>query len=215
MLPGFFRAGETNMFPTDVLQLAEARTLASELMPHPLPAPMQVPAAAIEPFRQGLIKLHSGQARDAVGLFSQAVQVAPTFAPAQVCLGVALAVTYDIYPALDHLQLAVQLEPESFTAHYLLAQLYFKLRIPQKGYAHARAALDCPQTLENRKMLVQLLREERARECQGIARPWFYKNFRASAFCIAASGLAAMVMTALMRTHQLGRLLHGIVLHAR
>jgi tetratricopeptide (TPR) repeat protein len=201
------------MVPTEVLQLADVQAMPPELMLHPLPAPVQAPAEAIQYFHQGLVKLHGGEGGEAVALFSQAVQVAPQFAPAQVCLGVAHALTYDIYAALDHLEEAVKVAPDSFTAHYVLAQLYFKLRIPQKGYEQARAALGCPQSLENRKMLVQLLREERARERQGIARPWFSKEFRTSGFWIAGSGLATAMLAVLVHTHEFGRLIHGIALH--
>jgi tetratricopeptide (TPR) repeat protein len=188
------------MHATEVLPIAEAQAIPPELMLHPLPAPIEAPAEAIQYFRQGLIKLHSGEGRDAVELFSQAVQVAPFFAPAQACLGVAHALTYDIYAALDHLQEAVELAPDSFTAHYVLAQLYFKLRIPRKGYEQARLALDCPQTLENRKMLTQLLREERARERQGIVRPWFNKNFLNTSFWCAAAELPSRCVRFFSRT---------------
>ena len=79
-------------------------------------------------------------------------------------LGIAHALTYNIYPAIDHLETAAQLDQNSFGAHYTMAQLNFKLRIPQKGYEAARLALKCVRTLEQRKMLTQLLREEKARE---------------------------------------------------
>ncbi len=192
------------------IQLADAQALPPGLMLYPVPAPVQAPAQASPYFHQGLVKLHSGEARDAVQLFSQAVELAPDFAPAQVCLGVAHALTYDIYAGLDHLQAAIELEPDSFTAHYVLAQLYFKLRIVQKGYEQARAALDCPQTLENRKMLLQLLKEERVRGRQGIDRPWFNKEFRASYFWIAGSGLATVMLVALVHANELGRLFHAL-----
>src|SRR5207237_264556 len=80
------------------------------------------------------------------------------------------ALTSNIYPAIDHLEEAAKLDPDSFAAHYTLAQLNFKLRTPKPGYEAARRALKCVQTLEQRKMLAQLLKEERERERNGIAR---------------------------------------------
>ena len=50
-------------------------------------------------------------------------------------LGLANALSNKIYPAIDHLELAASLQPERIPTHYTLAQLNFKLRIPQKGQA--------------------------------------------------------------------------------
>jgi len=97
-----------------------------------------------------------------------APEIAPTFGEAHIFLGLANALTNNIYPAIDHLELAAKLQPDSFAAHYTLAQLNFKLRIPQKGYAASEDALRCVSTLEQRKMLTQLLKEERARERNGL-----------------------------------------------
>ena len=71
------------------------------------------------------------------------VELAPHFPEGRICLGLAYALSHDIYPAIDNLELAGQLDPESFAAHYTLAKLNFKLRIPQKGYDAARQALQC------------------------------------------------------------------------
>ena len=101
--------------------------------------------------------------------------IAPECAEARIFLGLANALTCNIYPALDELEKATDLQPDSFAAHFTLAQLNFKLRIPEKGYAAAREALRCASNLEQRAMLTQLLKEERARERNGIARPSFSK----------------------------------------
>ena len=60
------------------------------------------------------------------------------------------------------------LEQDSFAAHFTLAQLNFKLRIPQKGYEAAEHARRCVSTVEQRKMLTELLKEERARNGTGL-----------------------------------------------
>jgi Na+/H+ antiporter NhaD/arsenite permease-like protein len=116
-----------------------------------------------------------GDSGAALAALSRSTEIAPGFGEAHVFLGLANALTSNIYPAIDHLELATRLQPDSFAAHYTLAQLNFKLRIPQKGYSAAEQALRCVTTLEQRKMLTQLLREERARERNGIARRgWWY-----------------------------------------
>ena len=103
--------------------------------------------------------LQTGEAQEAVVLLSLAIEASPHFPEAHVFLGIAHALTNNIYPALDALETATELDPESFAAHYSLAQLNFKLRIPQKGYEEAQRALRCPMSLEQRKMLTLLLKE--------------------------------------------------------
>ena len=109
--------------------------------------------------------------------------------------------TSNIYPALDHLEIATKLEPDNFAAHYTLAQLNFKLRIPQRGYEEAERAMHCNMNLEQRKLLNLLLREERARERNGIARPWFNKPFSRPILFLAGSGMVAATIAALMHMH--------------
>ena len=160
-----------------ILQPAPAQTECSLSRPSPAPS-----AEAMACFREGMENFQQGDARAALAAFSRSVLQAPEFAEAHIFLGLANALTSNIYPALDHLEKATELQPESFAAHFTLAQLNFKLRIPLKGYAVAREALRCAITLEQRAMLTQLLKEERARERNGIARPcfnqpWFQKGW--------------------------------------
>jgi tetratricopeptide (TPR) repeat protein len=159
------------------------------------------PAAAGNHFEEGLAYLQAGEPEAAVNALSRCVGDAPAFPDAHVCLGLAHALTHNIYPALDHLEIAAQLDPDSFAAHFTLAQLNFKLRIPQKGYKAAEHALACVRTIEQRRMLTQLLREERERERNGISRPWFNKPFSAPLVFLAGSGLAAALLTLLVHLH--------------
>jgi len=162
------------------------------------PPALDFPREAIECFREGVERLQTGDAGAALAALSRSTELAPAFGEAHVFLGLANALTSNIYPAIDHLELATRLQPDSFAAHYTLAQLNFKLRIPQKGYEAAEQALRCVQTLEQRKMLTQLLREERARERNGIARPSFKKPFATPVLFLAGSGLAAAVLAILL-----------------
>ena len=134
-------------------------------------------AEVMDCFHEGFSKLQAGEPAEALPMLSRAVELAPQLPEARICLGLAYALTHNIYPAIDHLEKAGSLDPNSFAAHYTLAQLNFKLRIPQKGYEAAERALRCTTQIEQRKMLTQLLKEERARERNGIARPSFSKPF--------------------------------------
>ncbi len=158
----------------------------------------RVPAEALVSFREGLEHFQAGDPGAALSAFSRSVLQAPEFGEAHIFLGLANALTSNIYPAFDHLERATELQPDSFAAHFTLAQLNFKLRIPQKGYAAAREALRCATTLDQRAMLTQLLKEERARERNGIARPWFNQPFSTSALVMAGSGLAAALVVLIL-----------------
>ena len=157
-------------------------------------APPAVSVKASIHFQEGLAHLQLGEAEEAVAELSRSIQHAPTLPDAHMFLGIAHALTSNIYPAIDHLEEAAKLDPDSFAAHFTLAQLHFKLRTPKPGYEAAARALKCLQTLEQRKMLTQLLKEERERERNGIARPSFTKPFSAPMLLLASAVLAAAII---------------------
>jgi tetratricopeptide (TPR) repeat protein len=176
-----------NQAPPLPLQTEPAGVLA-------FPGTTQLSADGMQSFHDGVVLLENGQPRAAVAAFSRVIESSPAFADAHTCLGAAYAMASRIYPAFDHLDRAVELQPESFTAHFLLAQLNFKMRIPQKGYQQAEQALRCATSREQRKMVGRLLQQERQREQNGIARPWFNKPFRTSLLLVAGSGMAAALV---------------------
>jgi len=165
------------------------------------PPTLALPPEAIACFREGVEQLQAGDAESALAALSRSIELAPDFGEAHVFVGLANALSSRIYPAIDHLELATRLQPDNFASHYTLAQLNFKLRIPQKGYEAAEHALRCVSTLEQRKMLTQLLKEERARERNGIARPWFNKPYSKPGLFLAGSGLAAVIAALLLHVH--------------
>ena len=164
-------------------------------------APQALSPKAHKSFQRGMAHLQCGDAGLAVAALSETIEHAPGFTAGHVFLGIAHALTSSIYPALDHLEIATRLEPDNFAVHYTLAQLNFKLRIPQRGYEEAKLAMQCQMNLEQRKLLNQLLREERARERNGIARPWFNKPFSRPMLFLAGSGMVAAAIAALMHMH--------------
>jgi len=176
----------------DVMQFPEA------LQPSPSTA---LPAKAMQSFQEGLDCLQAGEAVAAVAALSRSLEHAPDFAPGHVLLGVAHALTSSIYPAIDHLEMAARLEQDNFAAHFTLAQLNFKLRIPKKGYEAAERARQCIGTLEQRKILTELLKEERARERNGMARPSFNKPFSLPALVLAGGGLVAAIVAIAVHMH--------------
>jgi tetratricopeptide (TPR) repeat protein len=165
------------------------------------PSTLAFPPEAIACLQEGVEQLQAGDAEAALATFSRSIELAPDFGEAHVFVGLANALSSRIYPAIDHLELATRLQPDNFASHYTLAQLNFKLRIPQKGYEAAENALRCIRTLEQRKMLTQLLKEERTRERNGIARPWFNKPYSKPGLLVAGGGLAAVIAALLLHLH--------------
>jgi tetratricopeptide (TPR) repeat protein len=155
----------------------------------------QVPALARCSFNEGLEFLDGGEPRLAASSFEKALEIAPYYADAHVAIGIAYAMDSRIYPAMDHLEKAAEIEPDNFFAHFKMGQLCFKLRVPQKGYEALTKALDCATSREERRLVAQLLKEEKQREHNGIARPTFYRPFSKSGIYIAiAMGVAAVFM---------------------
>ncbi len=178
------------------------------LSPVPSPASALAPkasnylsAAARGWFEEGLECLGRGEAGEAVKWFEKTLAANPDFADSHVGLGIAYACEHRIYPALDHLERATELEPDNFHAHLKLGQLYFKLRVPQKGYEEMSRALRCVVSLAERKLVAQLLREERQRERNDVRRPWWFKPFSLRTLFL---GFLAVVTLFVM----LSRLLH-------
>ena len=158
-----------------------------------------LPAEAKQTFQEGLQHLQSGDAATAVAALSRSLEYAPAFVPGHIFLGIAQALTSRIYPAIDHLEKAADLDPDSFAAHFTLAQLNFKLRIPQKGYESAERARQCAVSVEQRRMLTNLLKEERERDQNGIARPSLNKPFSLPTLVLAGSGFLAVLIAIALR----------------
>jgi len=155
----------------------------------------QVPVQARCSFNEGLELLDSGEPRMAACSFEKALEIAPYFADAHVAVGIAYAMDSRVYPAMDHLEKAAEIEPDNFFAHFKLGQLCFKLRVPQKGYAALTKALDCATSRDEKRLVAQLLKEEKQRENNGIARPTWNRPFSKSGIYIAiAMGVLATFM---------------------
>ncbi|MFB3920806.1 MAG: hypothetical protein ACE145_03745 [Terriglobia bacterium] len=164
-------------------------------------APAHLPPLALRTFQAGLESLNCGEAKPAAACFEQVLSLAPNFTDGHIGLGIAYAIDSRVYPALDHLEHATRLDPGNFHAHFKLGQLYFKLRVPQKGYEAAQRALACATSLSERKLVAQLLREERAREKNGVPRPWWNRGFSRSSVSLGFAILAGLLAALLLALH--------------
>jgi tetratricopeptide (TPR) repeat protein len=178
-----------------LLEEAEGRQALERLPSSSLPAEVTLS------FQEGLGLLNCGEAAEAARCFEQALERAPQFADGHVALGIAYAVQAKVYPSLDHLELAAKLEPENFYAHFKLGQLFFKLRIPQRGYEAMSRSLDCASSLAERRLVAQMLREEKQREKTAYRRPWWNKPFSQVALVAGASVMVALIAALFAHLH--------------
>jgi Tfp pilus assembly protein PilF len=132
---------------------------------------------AMKLFQEGIELLEMGEPREAIVRLKRAVACAPQYSNAHVGLGIAYAMDSQVYPALDHFGMAAEVDPSNFYAHFKLAQFYFKLRVPKKGYEEATRALKCVSNFEEKKLVAQILKEERQREAAGVRRPTWDRPF--------------------------------------
>jgi tetratricopeptide (TPR) repeat protein len=177
------------------LEEAEGRQALERLPASTLPVEVTLS------FQEGLELLNHGEAAEAAQCFEWALERAPQFADGHVALGIAYAVRAKVYPSLDHLELAAKLEPENFYAHFKLGQLFFKLRVPQRGYEAMSRALDCASTLAERRLVAQMLREEKQREKTAYRRPWWNKPFSQVALLAGASLMVALIAALFAHLH--------------
>jgi cytochrome c-type biogenesis protein CcmH/NrfG len=128
-------------------------------------------------FREGIELLGMGEPQEAITRLERVVAAAPDYSDGFVGLGIAYAMDSRVYPALDSFEKAAEADPSNFYAHFKLAQFHFKLRVPKKGYEEAKRALRCAATPDEKRLVAQILKEEREREAKGVARPTWNKPF--------------------------------------
>lgn len=145
-------------------------------------------------FSEGLELMNHGEPAAAARCFEQIVHSLPDFADAHVGLGIAYAVIGKVYLALDHLEKAASLQPSNFFAHFKLGQLQFKLHVPKKGYEEMQRARDCATSVEERRLVGQLIHEQKKLEQKGLARPTWNRPFsRNTLLLLGASVLIPII----------------------
>lgn len=176
------------------LALREEADVISETSECLEPRKSTLPLELSRTFSEGLELMNHGEAAAAASCFEQIVQAFPEFADAHVGLGIAYAVTGKIYPALDHLEEATKLESANFFAHFKLGQLQFKLHVPRRGYEEMQKALDCATSIGERKLVGQLIHEQKKREQKGLARPTWDRPFSGRTLLLVAASVAVPIL---------------------
>src|SRR5215813_10224749 len=74
-----------------------------------------------------------GRLKEAIGLLEQALTMGAESAAVRTMLGIAYARTYQVDRALEQLDRAIALNPDSFEPRCALGELYMRLCIPERA----------------------------------------------------------------------------------
>ncbi len=125
---------------------------------------------------EGRAALERGRISEAIDCFRRAIDTGPGAPEAYLSLGIALATDAQVYEAIDVFETGLALAPDDFMLSLTLADLYFRLSVPDKGRRHLQVARDCSSTLRERRLVQALLSQEADREKRRIDRPTFERS---------------------------------------
>lgn len=124
---------------------------------------------------RGKEALDRGQLSDAIESLRRAIEADCRSTEAYLYLGIALAVDAQVYEAIDAFEAALALSPTDFMVNLKLADLYFRLSVPEKGRKHLRTAREAISNPQERELVRALMSQEAEREKRRIDRPTFGK----------------------------------------
>ncbi len=127
-------------------------------------------------FVKGREALERGQIAEAIGSLRHALEADARSIDAHLYLGIALAMDAQVYEAIDIFEAALALSPSDFMVNFKLAELYFRLWVPEKGHKHLHAAMEASSSAQERQLLRTLISQEADREKGRISRPTFGKS---------------------------------------
>jgi protein O-mannosyl-transferase len=99
------------------------------------------PASSMVHNNLGTILANTGEPREAIDHFEQALQLDPAYVEAHNNLGAILANTGRVQEAMSHYEQALRLDPDSFNAHYNLGIAFSRQRQPREAIPHLRRAV--------------------------------------------------------------------------
>ncbi len=130
--------------------------------------------------RKWLIKgqeaLQQGRLAEAIDSLKHAIEADSHSVEAYLYLGIALVMDAQVYEAIDVFEAALALSPNDFMVNFKLAELYFRLCVPEKGRRYLKTAMEASSNAEERQLLRTLISQEADREQRRIYRPTFVKS---------------------------------------
>ncbi|MDO8431737.1 MAG: hypothetical protein Q7S58_04920 [Candidatus Binatus sp.] len=143
------------------------------------PTPIVRDADAL--LRRGMEALEFDRIDEAVGVLRQAAEIAPDSHDVQLIYGVALMRAMEMYPAIAALEAAIALDPQSFFAHFRIAEAYMRVGVPSRAKEYLDTAMQISVTPEQRKMVRELASLEAKRAPLRVWRPDFVGLLRKKA----------------------------------
>lgn len=125
---------------------------------------------------KGKEALERGHISEAIESLKHAVEGNSHSIEARLSLGIALAMDAQVYEAIDTFEAALALSPKDFMVNLKLAELYFKLSVPEKGHNYLKTAMEASSTVQERQWVRVLMSEEANREKRRIHRPTFARS---------------------------------------
>ena len=130
--------------------------------------------------RKWLVKgkeaLEQGHIPQAIESLRWAIEADSHSIEAYLHLGIALAMDAQVYEAIDIFEAALALSAKDFMVNFKLAELYFKLSVPEKGHKYLRTAMEASSNAEERQLVRTLMSQEADREKRRAYRPTFGKS---------------------------------------
>ena len=110
---------------------------------------------------------------EAISDFRKAKELNPENPENWVGLGISLAITNEVYPAIDVLETLLLKFPQFVRGHIQLARLYYQLGIIKKGHAQLDLALASRPSLAERRTIESLKKEQLTLDKKRFYRPDF------------------------------------------
>lgn len=120
----------------------------------------------------------------------------PGSADLRICLGMAYAMNYEVYKAMDALEAACAINPNSFWARFKYAELHYRLRAVRQSEQEMLQALELAtnrfEVSLARKYLLRIRRLSR----EGTVRPALARSLASPGLILAAASVALCLMVA-------------------
>lgn len=127
----------------------------------------------------------SEQLAEVIASLKEACALNPTNVDVRVCLGIAYAMSYNVYESMDILDEARALGPSNFMAQFKFAELQYRLRALHVAEAETVRALELATTPWELEQARRQLNDIRRMTREGTIKPTWTKSLTIPAVCFA------------------------------
>jgi tetratricopeptide (TPR) repeat protein len=131
-----------------------------------------------------------------IGMLERKCIENPDNADLRTCLGMALAMNFDVYRSMDALEEARRIEPDNFWAQMKYSELYYRLRALERAEEETRKAVDLAGSAWELSLARRQLSEIRRLKREGTQKPAWTKPLAAPALMVALMVLICGILIA-------------------